>query len=52
MVLGYLDSCMQKNKTQPRTYTIHKNKLKMNKRLKYKLLHPKGPRGEHKQENL
>ena len=30
MVLGELDSYMQ-------TYTLHKNKLKVDKRLKYKL---------------
>ena len=35
MVLGDLDSYMQKNETRPPTYTIHKNKLKMDKRLKY-----------------
>ena len=52
MVLGDLDSYMQKNETQPSTYTIHKNKLKMDKRLKYKLRHHKSPRGEHRQENL
>ena len=33
MVFGDLDSYMQKNETQPPTYTIHKNKLKMKKRL-------------------
>ena len=37
MVLGDLDSYVQKNETQSRTYTIHKNKFKVNKRLKYKL---------------
>ena len=36
MVLGDLDSYMQKNETRP-TYTIQKNKLKMDKRLKYKM---------------
>ena len=35
--LGDLDSYMQKNETRPPTYTIHKNKIKMDKRLKYKL---------------
>ena len=35
MVLGDLDSYMQKNETKPPTYIIHKNKLKMDKRLKY-----------------
>ena len=40
MVLGELDSYMQKNKTQAPTYTIHKNKFKVDKRLKYKSLTP------------
>ena len=35
MVLGDLDSYMQKNETEPPSYTIHKNKLKVDKRLKY-----------------
>ena len=37
MVLGDLDSYMQKNETQPLKISIHKNKLKMDKRLQYKL---------------
>ena len=45
MVLGDLDIYMQKKKkkkerkkeTQPPTYTIHKNKLKIGETLKYKL---------------
>ena len=36
MVLGDLASYMQKNETQPPTYAINENKLKMDKRLKYK----------------
>ena len=52
MVLGDLDSYMEKNKTGPLTYTIHKNKLKMGKGLKYKLRQHKSPRGEHRRENL
>ena len=32
----YLDSYVQKNEALSPTYTIHKNKLKMDKRLKYK----------------
>ena len=36
MVLGDLDNYMQKSKNQPPTYTIHKNKFKMDKILKYK----------------
>ena len=39
MVLGDLDSYMQKNETRPPTYTIHKNNLKMEKRLSYKSRH-------------
>ena len=52
MVLGDLDCYMQKNETRSPTYTIHKNKLTVDKRLKYKLQHHKSPRGEHRQENL
>ena len=37
MVLAGLDSYVQKNETRSPTYAIHKNKLKMDKRLKYKL---------------
>ena len=36
-VLGDLDTYMQRNETRSPTYTIHKNKLKVDKRLKYKL---------------
>ena len=36
MVLGDLDSYMEKNEIRSPTYAIHKNKLKMDKRLKYK----------------
>ena len=36
MALGELDSYMQKNEPQSATYTIHKNKFKVDKRLKYK----------------
>ena len=37
MVLGELDWYMQKNETRPPTYTMHQNKIKMDKGLKYKL---------------
>ena len=33
MVLGKLDSYMQKNETRPFSYTIHKDKLKIDKEL-------------------
>ena len=36
MVLGDLDSYVQKIETRSPTYAMHKNKLKMDKRLKYK----------------
>ena len=36
MVLEDLDSHMQRNETGSPTYTIHKNKFKVDKRLKYK----------------
>ena len=52
MVLGDLDSYMQKNETRPPMYTIHKNKLKVDKKLKCKSSYHKSPRGEHRQENL
>ena len=49
MVLGKLDWYMQKDETKPPTYTIHQSKLKMDKRLNYKLLLHKTPRGKHRQ---
>ena len=52
MVLGDLDRYMQKNETRSPTYTIHENKLKVDKRLKYKLQHHNSPRGEHRKENF
>ena len=36
MMLGDLDSYVQKNETRSQIYTIHKNKFKVEKRLKYK----------------
>ena len=36
MVLADLDSYVQKNETRSPTYAIHKNKFKVDKRLKYK----------------
>ena len=36
MVLGDLDSYVQKNETPSPTYAIHKNKFKLDKKLKYK----------------
>ena len=34
MLLGDLESYVQKNETRSPTYTIHKNKFKVGKRLK------------------
>ena len=50
MVLGDLDSYMQKNETQSSTYAIHKNKFKVDKRLKCKSQQHKSPRGKHRGE--
>ena len=36
IVLGDLDSYVQKSEIRSPTYTIHKNKFKKDKRLKYK----------------
>ena len=36
MVLGDLDTYMQKNETRSPNYTIHKNKFRVDERLKYK----------------
>ena len=49
MVLGKLDSNMQKNEPGPLSYTIHKNKLKMNERPKCKTGSHQNPRGESRQ---
>ena len=52
MVLGDMDSYMQKNEILPPTYTIYRNKHKVNKRLKCRLRHHKSSREEYRQENL
>ena len=49
MVLGKLDSDMQKNESGPIDYTIHKNKPKMDERLKCKTGNHQNPRGENRQ---
>ena len=43
MVLGKLNRHKQKNETGPFSFTIYKNKLKMDQRLKYKTLTIKPP---------
>ena len=48
MVLGKLDSTMQKNETAPLSYTIHKNKFKvLDKRPKCGTGNHQNPREEH-----
>lgn len=39
-------------KTGPISYTIHKNKCKMDERLKYKTRNQQNPRGETRQQTL
>ena len=48
MVLGKLDSNMQKNETGPLSYAKHKNKFKMDERPKCEAGHHQSPRGEHR----
>ena len=50
VVLGNLDSDMQKNEPGPLYYTIHKNKLKMDERPKYKTGSHQNPTGESRQK--
>ena len=47
--LGNLDSCMQTNETGTQPHTMHKNKLKMAERLKWKTRYHPTPRREHRQ---
>ena len=50
MVMGKLDSHMQKNETGSFSYTIHKNRLKMDERPKCETVIHQNPRGEHRQQ--
>ena len=52
MALGKLDSNMQKNETGPFSYTIHKNKFKMDERPKCETGNHQNLRGEQKQHPL
>ena len=52
VLLGNQDSCMQINETKTRPHTMHKNKLKMAERLKYKTRYHQTPGGEHRQNIL
>ena len=45
MVLGKLDIHMQKNETRPLSFTIHKDKLKMDERSKCEKRIHQNPRG-------
>ena len=50
MVLGKLDSDMQKNEPGPLSYTRHKNKLKVDEGPKCKTGSHQNPRGEKRQQ--
>ena len=52
LVLGKLDSHMQKNETGPFSYIIPKDKLKMDERPKCETGIHQNPRGEHRQQPL
>ena len=52
MVLGKLDNNMQKNENGPLSYTIHKNKFKIDVRPKSETENHHNPRGEHRQQTL
>ena len=51
-MLGKLHRDMQKNEPGPLSYTIHKNKLKMDERPKLNTGSHQNPRGENKQQAL
>ena len=52
MLLGKLDSNIQKNETGPLSYTIYKNKFKMDERPKQETRNHQNPKREHKQQTL
>ena len=52
MVLEELESDMQKNETGPVSYTIHKNKFKMDERPKCETGNHQNPRGENRKQPL
>ena len=52
MVLGELDSNIQKNEIMPLSYMIHKNKLKMDQRPKGETENHQNPRGENRKKPL
>ena len=52
MVLGKLDSNMQKNEPGPLSYIIHTNKLKMDERSKCEIGNYQNSREENRQQRL
>ena len=52
MMLGILDSYIQKNQNELFPHTIYKNKLKMDQRRKCNARHYKTLRGKHRQNTL
>ena len=52
VVLGKLDSDMQKNEPGPLSYTTHKNKLKMDEIPKCKTGSHQNPQGESRKKPL
>ena len=52
MVLGDLEVTCKKKETGSLIYTIHQNKLKMDKQLKCKSWHHKSLRGEHRKTSF
>jgi len=51
-LLENLDSCMQSNETRTHPHIMHKNKLKMAERLKYKTRYHQIPGREHRKNIL
>ena len=52
IVLGKWDNYTLKNETGPVSYTIYKNKFKMDKRPKCEMGNHQNPTGEHRQKPL
>ena len=52
VVLGKLDSHMSMNEIRTLPNTIHKNKLQMDERPRYKTRHSKTPRGKQAKHSL
>ena len=48
MLLGKLESDLEKNETRPLSYTTHTKKFKMNQRSKCEIGSHQNPRGENK----